>query len=242
MNFDMIGKKYSRLTILDQYYKKDKRGYNRDWCLCQCDCGSKPKEILGINIRRNLTKSCGCYHKEVTIDFNKKYNEYNLDFAFGIGYTNSGIEFYFDKEDYEKINNYCWCYEKSHGVYANGLTDGKHITLAHLVLNRVGDSSIIDHKDRNNRNNQKENLRIATKSQNGMNSKIKSNNKTGFIGIFFNKRFNSYSAYIVIDRKRIYLLTSKDKEEAIIARLKAEKEYFGDFSPQKHLFEQYGII
>jgi len=24
--------------------------------------------------------------------------------------------------------------------------------------------------------------------------------------------------------------------------LKAEKEYYGDFAPQKHLFAQYGII
>jgi hypothetical protein len=31
-------------------------------------------------------------------------------------------------------------------------------------------------------------------------------------------------------------------EEAVITRLKAEKEYYGDFAPQKHLFAQYGII
>ena len=31
------------------------------------------------------------------------------------------------------------------------------------------------------------------------------------------------------------------KEEAIIARLKAEKYYLGEFAPQKHLFEEYGI-
>lgn len=30
-------------------------------------------------------------------------------------------------------------------------------------------------------------------------------------------------------------------EEAIVARLKAEKEYFAEFAPQKILFEEYGI-
>ena len=30
-------------------------------------------------------------------------------------------------------------------------------------------------------------------------------------------------------------------EDAIYNRLKAEKQYFGEFAPQRHLFSQYGI-
>ena len=34
-----------------------------------------------------------------------------------------------------------------------------------------------------------------------------------------------------------------NKHDAIIARLKAELEYYGiNFAPQRHLFEEYGII
>lgn len=33
----------------------------------------------------------------------------------------------------------------------------------------------------------------------------------------------------------------KVKEDAIKIRLKVEAKYFGDFAPQKHLFEQYKI-
>lgn len=32
-----------------------------------------------------------------------------------------------------------------------------------------------------------------------------------------------------------------DINNAIIARLIGEKEYFGEFSPQRHLFDQYGV-
>lgn len=32
-----------------------------------------------------------------------------------------------------------------------------------------------------------------------------------------------------------------NKKDAIVARLKAEKEYFGEFAPQRRLFEEYGI-
>lgn len=31
------------------------------------------------------------------------------------------------------------------------------------------------------------------------------------------------------------------EEEALIVRLKAEKKYFGEFAPQRDLFEQYDI-
>ena len=33
-----------------------------------------------------------------------------------------------------------------------------------------------------------------------------------------------------------------NKEDAIKARLEAEAKYYGDFAPQKHLFEEYGIV
>lgn len=32
-----------------------------------------------------------------------------------------------------------------------------------------------------------------------------------------------------------------EKKDAIIARLKAEKQYYGEFAPQKHLYQEYGI-
>ena len=32
-----------------------------------------------------------------------------------------------------------------------------------------------------------------------------------------------------------------DKTDAVIARLKAEKEYFGEYAPQRHLFKEYHI-
>lgn len=40
-----------------------------------------------------------------------------------------------------------------------------------------------------------------------------------------------------------FLLNNKsiEKEDAIIARLKAEKEYFGEFSANQDLFEKYNI-
>ena len=45
----------------------------------------------------------------------------------------------------------------------------------------------------------------------------------------------------VLKLQTIFSNKSLDLNDAIIARLKAEKEYFGDFAPQKNLFKKYNI-
>ena len=56
---DLTGQRFGRLTVLycSKYIK-----HAAHW-LCQCDCGKK-KIISGNNLRRNISKSCGCLHKE----------------------------------------------------------------------------------------------------------------------------------------------------------------------------------
>lgn len=56
---DLIGKKFGRLIVLNCYMRNYKR-----YCLCLCDCGKK-KEIRADNIRKGLTKSCGCLSREL---------------------------------------------------------------------------------------------------------------------------------------------------------------------------------
>ena len=56
---DLIGKKFGRLIVLNCYMRNYKR-----YCLCLCDCGKK-KEIRADNIKKGLTKSCGCLSKEL---------------------------------------------------------------------------------------------------------------------------------------------------------------------------------
>lgn len=46
----------------------------------------------------------------------------------------------------------------------------------------------------------------------------------------------------MVENKEIYLGTFTLKEDATKARLAAEAKYFGEFAPQKHLFEEYGIL
>jgi hypothetical protein len=57
----------------------------------------------------------------------------------------------------------------------------------------------VDHIDRNASNNNLTNLRLASHQENQQNKNIRSNNKTGYKGVYFNKNNKSgrpYQAYI----------------------------------------------
>ena len=99
-----------------------------------------------------------------------------------------------------------------------------------------------DHIDRNPLNNRRYNLRPATTVENNRNHRISKRNTSGIIGVGYYKAGNKWRAYISnVEKKFISLGYYDNKEDAIKARLVAEKEIYKDFSPQKHLFEEYGV-
>ena len=59
----MIGKRFSRLVVVEETELRNK---SRSIIYkCKCDCGSI-KNIAGASLRRGLTTSCGCYCKEIS--------------------------------------------------------------------------------------------------------------------------------------------------------------------------------
>jgi hypothetical protein len=54
-----LGNRYGRLLVIDSH-TNDKFG-NKQW-LVKCDCGNE-KVVVGMNLRKGLTKSCGCIQK-----------------------------------------------------------------------------------------------------------------------------------------------------------------------------------
>lgn len=57
---DLTGRKFNKLTVI-KFLHSDKH-YNSYW-LCKCECGNVVSVTAG-NLRRNHTKSCGCYMRE----------------------------------------------------------------------------------------------------------------------------------------------------------------------------------
>lgn len=72
---DLTGIRFGRLIVLGLHHKKQrynknktKAGHQYFW-LCKCDCGNETI-VLGDNLKKGNTQSCGCIHKEVTTKHN----------------------------------------------------------------------------------------------------------------------------------------------------------------------------
>lgn len=98
------------------------------------------------------------------------------------------------------------------------------------ILNENNPSNIIDHINRNKLDNRKSNLRNITNQGNAMNTSVSKSNKTGHLGISLTS-YGKYRARIMVDGKEIRLGNFWNLNEAINARKKAEKKYFGDYAP-----------
>lgn len=231
---DLTKQKYERLTVLrqskDDYIRPD--GRKEALWECQCVCGNTIK-VTSNSLNSGSTKSCGCLQKETQrengkntknlISNEKKYNTYNLSGKYGIGYTSSGEEFYFDLEDYEKIKGFTWYVSKN-----NYIENTEHMYMHALVMNTIN-GDYVDHIKHNTFDNRKSKLRIVTPTQNNMNRKIQSNNTSKITGVSFHKASQRWFAHIKINKKqkRVY---SDSKEEAIIKRKELEDMYFKEYS------------
>lgn len=82
---------------------------------------------------------------------------------------------------------------------------------------------IIDHIDRNGLNNRISNLRLTTKKGNAKNQKLRSDNTSGFNGVYFHPVNKKWVAYITENKKMKYIGSFIFKEDAIIARQSQNK-------------------
>ena len=172
--------------------------------------------------------------------YKTKKNDYDLiSKDHGIGYCKNGSEFYFSKEDYDKIKQYRWNITDK-GYICNG---SNKILLHHLILDYDKNCNLIpDHINRKRNDNRRENLRLITHIENCINCSMQSNNTSGFIGISFDKERNKWQVNIRVNKKLIKIGRYCNIEDAKIARLQAELKYFGiEIAPQRHLFKEYGI-
>ena len=97
----------------------------------------------------------------------------------------------------------------------------------HRVILGLHNGEIIDHKDHNGLNNQKDNLRRCTNGQNQMNKCSVS--ASGFKGVYREKT-GRYRASIEFNLKRYYLGIYDTPEEAAMVYNEAAKKYHREFA------------
>lgn len=206
---DITNERFGKLKVLKFIEKKGKYFY---W-LCDCDCG-KQKVVKSTFLREGKTRSCGCI---------KKSNKFEIINDYVIGMTKKGELFYFDLEDLEKVKKYTWT-KKPNGYFENR----KSVGLQRYIMG-ANPKEYVDHENHDLSDNRKYNLRKCSCSNNMMNQRMKSSNKSGKTGVYWSTREKIWVASICIDYNTIVLGYFKDFDEAKFARIKGEEKYHKNF-------------
>jgi hypothetical protein len=130
-----------------------------------------------------------------------------------------------DDDRYDELSKTKWNY-LSVGYARSG--NGK--ILMHRLIVGASRGELVDHIDGNKLNNQKENLRICTKSQNAMNSEKKSNNRSGYKGVAWSKQMQKWDVRIKANGRRVFIGLFDDVHDAAIAYNDSARFFFGEFA------------
>ena len=140
-----------------------------------------------------------------------------------------------DDEDYEYLNQWKWCaaFIKG-GWYASrketvGFKQEKNIFM-HIIIMKTKEGEMVDHKDHNGLNCQKNNMRVCNSMQNSWNRKNKQNSYSKFKGVGWYSKTNKWVCRITVHKKTIHLGYFCSEIKAALVYDKAAQKHFGEFA------------
>jgi ribosomal protein S14 len=123
-----------------------------------------------------------------------------------------------------------WASKREWRLHSKGyVISGRHY-LHRIILSLAGRSNQGDHRDGNKLDNRRENLRLATHSQNLWNAGKKSHNKSGYKGVYLCRSTGRYRAEIRANNRAIKLGRFNSPEEAARAYDAAARQHHGSFA------------
>lgn len=136
-----------------------------------------------------------------------------------------------DDSDFEWLNQWKWCFHSGYAVRRMPFEASRFIYMHRLIASPREDEQV-DHINMDRLDNRRENLRVATKSQNMQNRGKQMNNTSGFKGVSLDKRKKNkkWRANIHIGTKDVSLGYFLTPEEAAIAYNMAALEHHGAYA------------
>lgn len=136
-----------------------------------------------------------------------------------------------DDSDFEELFRHNWhAVKRKHGYHAarrqEASEGGKFVYMHNVIMERIG----IDHWDGNGLNNQRSNLRVATKAQNSYGFQTK---REGCSSVYRGVRLHSHGKWtsqIQFQKKQIYIGRFISEVEAARAYDEKAKELYGEFA------------
>jgi HNH endonuclease len=148
--------------------------------------------------------------------------------------TSTGDTVTVSDTDFKLVSSLNWSTlrSKNHALkYARRTFPGKRHVFMHRYILGIKDTAVVvDHKNRDGLDNRRCNLRVGSRSQNLYNSKLRSNNRSGYKGVSWNKWHKAWMVKIRAENKYVFLGYFSDKVTGA-KRYDAEaKKLFGKFA------------
>lgn len=194
---DLTGHKYGRLTVLGDVGKRTKNKGILWQCLCEC---GQIAFVKGAHLKNGATRSCGCLNREARSKRRTKdltgYENDNFIVLKKIGSRNNRVDWL------------CRC------KHCNGTTE--------LNSNEIEATKSCGCLKKGA---SKEYMASIMDPESLKSTKPTAKSSTGVRGVYYRKNRGIYQAFINVDKKQVYLGSSKNFHEAVALRREAEKEY-----------------
>jgi hypothetical protein len=123
-----------------------------------------------------------------------------------------GTPFQVSDIDYDELSEFSWSISK--GYVKRNYKEGEEAYLARFIMKNILKLEIsgylVDHINRNKLDNQRENLRIVTISENNRNKEFKNSGSSKFAGV--SKSDNKWKSSISIDNNKYYAFYDTELE------------------------------
>ena len=147
-----------------------------------------------------------------------------------------GREAFVSDKDYGYLMQWKWYFNGGYAVRNKPGPSRGTLMMHTVVARRKGvQSREVDHMDRNRLNNQRSNLRAASRQQNVANSGPRRNGRTGFRGVTWRGRNQKFQARITVNGNQESLGLYRAAVEAAQAYNKAASKYFGPYAYQNRV-------
>lgn len=215
---DLTGERFGRLTVLKRAGTNSSR---KPVWECLCDCGNS-KNIVSQSLLNGTTKSCGCLRKE---QLSKRLRTH------GMRKTRFYDIWYAMKRRCHDENSINYIYYGGRGIkvcdrwelFENFMDDMYESYIDH-VREHGENQTTLDRVDPDG-NYSPENTRWSTYTTQNRNTRTRSDNKTGYRGVF-QINDSKYVSYIKVNKQQVNLGTFDKLEDAVAARKEAESVYW----------------